>query len=243
MRTGIAQESAVFIVDGGEGTFGDEARFLRVAGFVVQVVPSPRVAAEGSLRCDCACVLSDLQARDFDPLRLPKALVEFGCTAPVVFLTSCMDVRGSVTAMKSGAMDVLSKPINQDELLDVIRAGMARDLAARLTHTLHNQTRQRFALLTPREYEVCRWVSAGLKNKQIASRMGIAEKTVKIHRGQAMRKLELRSVPELVRILDGFSREHADSRGSYQSPPLVDQRERWVQSMRPLEAVPPLQAF
>ena len=178
----------------------------------MQILSSPNVVAERSLNCHAACVLLDLHARRFDTLRLPEALVETGCTAPVVFLTDPMDVRGSVMAMKSGAMHVLGKPIDQDELLSAIRAAMAQDLAARLACALGNERRQRFALLTPREHEVCGWVSAGLLNKQIAARLGIAEKTVKIHRGQAMRKLGVRSVPELVRIVDGLRPRHADTR-------------------------------
>jgi FixJ family two-component response regulator len=86
----------------------------------------------------------------------------------VVFLTDLMDIRGSVLAMKSGAMDVLAKPIEQDELLSAIRGAMAQDLAARRARALRDERSQHFALLTPREREVCGWVSAGLRNKQIA---------------------------------------------------------------------------
>ena len=148
-----------------------------------------------------------------------------------------MDIRGSVLAMKSGAMDVLVKPINQDEFLGAIRAAMAQDLAARLARALCNERRQRFALLTPREHEVCGWVSAGLLNKQIAARLGIAEKTVKIHRGQAMRKLGVRSVPELVRIVDGLHPVQADTRVSYQTPAQWPPSISAVPSMRSGETV------
>ena len=229
MRKGIAPESTVFIDDDGEAEFGEAAHILRAAGFVVHVLSSPGLAAERSWSCPSACVLVDLHGRGFDPLQLPGALVKAGCTAPVVFLTNLMDIRGTVLAMKAGAMDVLVKPINQEELLSAIRAAMAQDLAARLAGALRNEKSQRFALLTPREHEVCGWVSAGLLNKQIAARLGIAEKTVKIHRGQAMRKLGVRSVPELVRIVDGLHPAHADTRASYQG---------WTQWSPSISAVP-----
>jgi len=218
MRKGTAQESAVFIVDDGEGQFGEVAHILGGAGFAVHMLPSPSVVAEQSFNCHAACVLLDLHARAFDTLQL---LVKLGCATPVVFLTDRLDVRGSVMAIKSGAIDVLVKPIDQNELLSVIRAALAQDFAARLARALHSERRQRFALLTPREHEVCGWVSVGLRNKQIAARIGIAEKTVKVHRGQAMRKLGVRSVPELVRIVDGLRPRHADTRSPQPIPDSV----------------------
>ncbi len=239
MRKGIALESTVFIVDDGEGQgeFGAAAHILRAAGFAVQLLSSPGLAAQRSSSCRSACVLLDLHGRGFDPLQVPGALVKAGWTAPVVFLTDRMDIRGSVLAMKSGAMDVLVKPINQAELLSAIRGAMAQDLAARLAGALRSEKSQRFSLLTPREHEVCGWVSAGLLNKQIAARLGIAEKTVKIHRGQAMRKLGVRSVPDLVRIVDGVHPVHADTRASYQAPAQWPPSISAVSSMRSGETV------
>ena len=115
---------------------------------------------------------------------------------------------------------------------------MAQDLAARLARALRNEKSQRFELLTPREHEVCGWVSDGLLNKQIAARLGIAEKTVKHHRGQAMRKLGVRSVPELVRIVDGLRPVHADIRVSSQPPAQWPASISAVPSMRAGETVP-----
>jgi FixJ family two-component response regulator len=234
MRMGTGSESTVVIVDDGEEELGGAADTLEAAGFVVDMVSSPSLAAERSMSCRSACILLDLHGRSFDPLQLPAALVKAGCTAPVIFLAERTDIRGSVLAMKSGAMDVLVKPVNRDELLSAIRVAMAQDLAARLAHTLRNERSQRFAQLTPREHEICGWVSNGLLNKQIAARLGIAEKTVKVHRGQAMRKLGVRSVPELVRIVDGLHPVHADTRASYQVPA------QWpgsIPSMRSGEAI------
>lgn len=220
MRKGIALESTVFIVDdrGGDGEFDEAVHTLRAASFVVQILSSPSLAVELSSRCRSACVVSDLHGRGFDPLQLPGALVKAGCTARVVFVADLMDTRVSVLAMKSGAMDVLVKPIDPAELLSAIRGAMAQDLAARLARAWGDERRQRFELLTPREHEVCGWVSDGLLNKQIAARLGIAEKTVKHHRGQAMRKLGVRSVPELVRIVDVLLPLRADTRVASQSP-------------------------
>ena len=217
------------------------ADILKVAGFAVSTLASPVFSADRLARCSSACVLLSLHARGFDALQVPRALVKLGFPAPVVFLTDRMDVRRSVMAMKAGAMDELVKPVDKNELLGVMRGALAQDHAARCARALHNEGRQRLALLTPREREVCEWVSAGLMNKQIASRMGIAEKTVKIHRGQAMRKLAVHSVPEFVRFLDALHHESADmlepDQPLIQSRPPVGQPGRRVQPIQAREAV------
>lgn len=214
MLSGIAQESTVFIVDDGAGGFAESARVLEHAGFAVRILTRPALVVEQSSTCRSACVLANLHARGFDALELPRSFARLGCTAPVVFLTDRTDVRGTVQAMKAGALDVLVEPIDSRELLGAIRAAMVQDSVARRARALHDERRQRVALLTPREHEVCGWVSAGLMNKQIAARLGIAEKTVKLHRGQAMRKLGVASVPELVRMVDALHPEHTGIRPS-----------------------------
>ena len=240
VQQGHAQEAAVFIIDDGEGSFGEVARILRVAGFAVYALRSPRFAVDRLARCSSACALLSLHAHGFDAVQVPRALVKLGFPTPVVFLTDRMDVRRSVMAMKAGATDVLLKPVGKDKLLDVMRGAMVQDQASRRVRALHNERHQRLALLTPREREVCDWVCAGLMNKQIDARMGIAEKTVKIHRGQAMRKLAVHCVPEFVRFLDGLhdqrSEVHVAGQPMESWPPL-DQPERPVQSIQAREAV------
>jgi FixJ family two-component response regulator len=213
MCEGTAQESAVFVLDEGEASFGEIVivRTLEDAGFAVHAFSLLSELAQRSAEVYSACVLANLHARGFDTLQLPRALAMLNCTAPVVCVADRIDVRGSVTAMKAGAMHVLPKPIDPTELLGVVRLALAQDRAARLTRALNSERLQRVALLTRREYEVCRGVSTGFLNKQIAARLGIAEKTVKIHRSQAMHKLRVGSVPELVRMMDGLPHGHADT--------------------------------
>jgi FixJ family two-component response regulator len=192
----------VFIVDDDEPVRRGLARLVRSAGLAAQTYSSPReLLAEGW--CEAAgCIVLDLHMPDLDGLQAQEALAQAGYTMPVVFLTGHGDVSSSVTAMKAGAMDFLVKPVNHGELLAAIQRAVKRDLAARSERDQACALRERFALLTPREREVCDLVVTGLRNKQIADRLGTAEKTVKIHRGQVMHKLGVRSVVELVRLVD-----------------------------------------
>ena len=163
---------------------------------------------------------------DLDGLQAQEALTQAGYTMPVVFLTGHADVASSVTAMKAGAIDFLIKPVDHGALLAAIQHAVDRDVAARSERDKAGAVRERFALLTPREREVCDLVVSGLRNKQIADRLGTAEKTVKIHRGQVMQKLRVRSVVELVRMVDRFERRTAVGRANRSAGPVAILRER-----------------
>lgn len=144
-----------------------------------------------------ACLLLDMHLPGPSGLELQAALQLRGCTLPVVFLTGYGDVASSVQAMKAGAVDFLSKPIERDALLDAIGRALARDRALRAAGREAADLRSRFAALTTREREVFDGVVAGKLNKQIAEAMGIAERTVKLQRAQMMRKLGAGSAAEL----------------------------------------------
>ena len=201
-QANVSTGPTVFIVDDDEMVRRGLARLVRSVGLAAETYSSPRELLAHGRREAPGCIVLDLRMPDLDGLEAQQALAQAGYTLPVVFLTGHGDVPSSVQAMKAGAVDFLVKPVNHHELLSAIERAVSRDLAARSERDQSDVLRQRFDLLTPREREVCGLVVAGLRNKQIAERLGTAEKTVKIHRGQVMHKLGVRSVVELVRLVD-----------------------------------------
>jgi FixJ family two-component response regulator len=129
---------------------------------------------------------------------------------PIIFISGHGDVPMTAQAMKEGALDFLAKPVDREQLLDAIRNALDKDRASRQAHTEFQQIRARLAKLTPREFEVMRFVVAGLLNKQIAYALGITEDTVKIHRGRMMSKMAVVSVADLVRLTQKAGVEPAD---------------------------------
>jgi FixJ family two-component response regulator len=147
-----------------------------------------------------SCLVLDVRLRGQSGLALHKSLLSKESTPmPVVFMTGYADIAMTVDAMKSGAMDFLTKPFRDQDMVDAVIAGLQRDARRLAADSSLVEARGRWDALTPREREVLLNVASGLMNKQIASRMHIAEVTVKIHRGQAMRKMNVRSVADLVR--------------------------------------------
>ena len=137
-----------------------------------------------------------------DGLELQQALTAGGSQRPVIFLTGNGDIPTSVRAMKAGAMDFLTKPVNDDDLAAAIARAEQEDAATRRAGAELDSINARFAVLTPREREVLTHVIAGRLNKQIAADLGTVEKTIKVHRGRVMEKLGVRSVAELVRLAE-----------------------------------------
>ncbi len=136
-----------------------------------------------------------------------------GDAPPIVFLTGHGDVPSSVRAMKAGAVEFLSKPVGDEELLRAIEAAITIDRAARQKRSELARLRERYALLTSREREVLPFVIAGLANKQAAGDLGIAENTIAVHRGQIMRKMGSRSIAELIRMADKLGISPAEPLG------------------------------
>jgi FixJ family two-component response regulator len=152
-----------------------------------------------------SCLVLDVRLRGQSGLALQQTLLQSGrAPIPIIFMTGHGDIAMTVRAMKAGAMDFLSKPFRDQDMIDAVTAALDKD-ARRLAlgHSLH-ALQLCWDSLTPREREVVQHVAAGLMNKQIAARMGIAEITAKIHRGQAMRKMNSRSVAELVRKMEAL---------------------------------------
>src|SRR6185503_9131198 len=146
------------------------------------------------------CLVLDMQLPDLSGLDLQRRMAEANNDIPIVFITGHGDIPTTVRAMKAGAVEFLTKPLVEGDVLESIHRAIARDRAIRDHHAATASLRTRYASLTPREGEVMRWVVSGLLNKQIAGELGISEETVKVHRGQVMRKMQADSLADLVRM-------------------------------------------
>jgi FixJ family two-component response regulator len=149
-----------------------------------------------------ACLVLDVRLPGVSGLDFQRDLAARNVTLPIIFITGHGDIPMSVEAMKAGAMEFLTKPFRGQVLLDAIHKAIERDRTARREESRTAELRQRLATLTPREREVMQLVITGLLNKQIAADLGAGERTVKIHRGQVMRKMQAASLPDLVRMAE-----------------------------------------
>jgi FixJ family two-component response regulator len=148
------------------------------------------------------CLVLDVRLPGMSGLTFQNELARMGVDLPVIFITCHGDIRMSVRAMKAGAVDFLTKPFRDQDVLDAIQAAIERDRERRRDAALLCDLRERHATLTEREWQIMRLVVIGHPNKQIAAELDLSEMTVKVHRGQVMRKMRARSLPELVRIAD-----------------------------------------
>jgi len=150
------------------------------------------------------CLVLDLQLPDLSGLDLQKRMAEIRLEIPIVFLTGHGDIPASVQAMKAGAVSFLTKPVNEQELLNAIQDAIERDRKARQQHAETRELQLRYESLTAREQEVMQQVVSGFLNKQIAAELKMSEFTVKFHRGHVMRKMRAESVADLVRMADNL---------------------------------------
>lgn len=194
--------SWAFVVDDDDSVRRALERLLRTAGIQVKAFSSATEFLAFQRPEAPSCLVLDLQLPGLDGLQLQESLKAQQGVLPIVFISGHGDVPTSVRAMKAGAVDFLPKPFSDEELLTAVRQAIEADSRAR-TQTINSSAiRQRFETLSPREQQVLAYVVGGMLNKQIARRLGITEKTVKVHRGQAMRKMQCRSLAELVRYAE-----------------------------------------
>ena len=192
----------VFVVDDYAPGRRSISRLLQAAGFAVTAFAS---AEEFLAQYDPetpGCLVLDLAMPAVSGLELQGMLADRGSLLPIIFLTAHGDIPKSVQAMKRGATDFLTKPVNDEDLLAAVRAAIEKHRALRRDQAELSEIRARLATLTPREREVLEYVVAGKLNKQIAGDLGTVEQTVKIHRAHVMQKMRVQSVAELVRITE-----------------------------------------
>jgi FixJ family two-component response regulator len=192
----------VFLVDDDAGVLKALARLIRAAGHEVRAFVSPQEFLAGHDPSVPGCAVFDVALPGLDGLELQAALSSGGTERPVIFITGVGDIPTSVRAMKAGAVDFLTKPVNDRQLLAGIGRAAERDAAARQQQQELAAIEERLARLTPREREVLTHVVAGRLNKQIAYDLGTVEKTIKVHRSRMMDKLGVRTVVDLVRLAE-----------------------------------------
>ena len=196
------ERPVVFVVDDDLAMREALQDLLASVGMDVRVFASTQEFMQAQRPDAPGCLVLDVRLPGASGLSFQEELPRAGVDLPVIFITGHGDIPMTVRAMKAGAVEFLSKPFRDQELLDAIDAAVVRHRAQRHATALVAQLRQRFAALTQREREVMALVSAGRVNKQIAAELGISEATVKVHRGQIMRKMQVKSLAQLVRIAD-----------------------------------------
>ena len=194
------QSGTVYIVDDDPDVCRAVGRLVRGAGYEVREFNSAREFLVAHEPEPPGCLLLDLSMPDVDGLQLQQNLVAAGCLRPIVFLTANGDIHNTVRAMKAGAVNFLTKPVDRDELVAALAEALARDAAGRAAWETRNTIIGRIATLTPRERQVFEKVVAGRLNKQIAAELGTVEKTIKVHRARVMQKLHATSLIQLIEI-------------------------------------------
>jgi len=174
---------------------------FRSMGLRVKLYGSAAEFFESALPAEAGCLVLDIRMPGLSGLDFQDRLVKANIHLPIIFMTGHGDIPMSVRAMKAGAVDFLTKPFRDQDILDAIRLGLERDRARREDEKASSDVRARLATLTPREQEVMAFVTAGLMNKQIAAEMQLAEITVKLHRASVMRKMGADTVADLVRMV------------------------------------------
>jgi FixJ family two-component response regulator len=196
----MTSDGVVYVVDDDDAVRRSLARLIRSVGLTVETFPSAKAFLEHRPPDRPACLVLDLRLPGPSGLDLQAALGDTQSTLPIIFITGHGNVPASVRAMKGGAIDFLQKPFNDQDLLDGVHRGLARSRAAWAEGAERAVVQGRLDMLTTRERQVLILVVAGKLNKQIAAELGAAEKTVKVHRGRVMKKMQAESVADLVRM-------------------------------------------
>jgi RNA polymerase sigma factor (sigma-70 family) len=193
---------SVLIIDDDPEFSNSVARLLRTIGLETRQFSSVSDFLKADPSDGPTCLVLDVRLPGQSGLELQRELMAANRQIPIIFMTAHADVPMSVQAMKGGAIEFLTKPFRDQDLLDAVEAGLARDRARRERDSALRALRERFSSLSSREREVMVLVAAGRLNKQIANDIGISESTVKVHRTHLMRKMKARSLPELSRMAD-----------------------------------------
>jgi RNA polymerase sigma factor (sigma-70 family) len=196
-------EPQVFVVDDDPSVQRSIGRLLRREGLSARTFSSPKDFLDGKVPAGATgCVVLDVRMPGMSGLDLQEELQRRGVRLPIVFITGHGTIPLSVRAMKRGALDFLEKPFNSKTLIEVIRKAIGRSQEAAAEEHERRNLEKKFESLAPRQREVFRRVVAGMLNKQIAFELGIAEKTVKIHRARVMKKMQAKSLAELMHLAE-----------------------------------------
>jgi FixJ family two-component response regulator len=202
MPSAMDESTVVHVVDDDASMRGALEYLFDSVGLVTRTYAAARDFLAAGPADRPGCIVIDIRLPDMNGLDFQAQLVEMGIRLPVVIMTGYGDISMSVRAMKRGAVDFLSKPFNDQDMLDAVMSAIERDRQRREVDGDLSQMQQRFQTLSPRELQVMQLVTAGKMNKQVAGDLGISEITVKIHRGAAMRKMGARTLADLVRMAE-----------------------------------------
>jgi len=195
-------EPTVFIIDDDPSARKGITRLVRAAGMNAESFASARKFLTSGRSDGPGCIVLDVRMPEMTGPELQEEMSRKEYCMPIIFLSAHGDVPTTAKAMKKGAVDFLTKPVDKDDLLEAIRISLARDVEKCTERVESNSLREYINKLTPREYEIMTYVITGMLNKQIAFELDISEETVKIHRGRVMQKLKIVSVAELVRFCE-----------------------------------------
>jgi FixJ family two-component response regulator len=202
-------QELVFVIDDDASMRTSLSSLFRSVGLKVEVFDSAADFLKIGRPEAASCLVLDVRLPGVSGLDFQSELAKASIRIPIVFITGHGDIPMTVKAMKAGAVEFLTKPFREQDLLDAVRLGLERDRTRRAGEAVVSELRGRFEALTSREQEVMAFVTSGLMNKQIAADLGVSEITVKVHRGNVMRKMGAKSLADLVRMADvlGIRRE------------------------------------
>jgi RNA polymerase sigma factor (sigma-70 family) len=198
----MTQPPVVFVVDDDPSVRSSLKFLMSSVGLQVESFDSADALLQRKLPDAPSCLVLDVRLRGLSGLDFQRELAARNCHMPIIFITGHGDIPMSVRAMKAGAVEFLTKPFRDQDLLDAVRIALEKDRERRERKKEVSDLKERFNSLTPREQKVISLVVAGMLNKQIADQLGTAENTVKVHRSRAMEKMRAQSVAELVKMID-----------------------------------------
>ncbi|WP_407158027.1 response regulator transcription factor [Bradyrhizobium sp. STM 3557] len=198
----IASQSLICVVDDDADVRGSISSLLRSTGYAVQTFAGPSEFLASDAVDAASCLILDIRLQEADGLEFQQELVASDSAIPVILISGFGDIPMTVRAMKAGAINFLPKPFEDGALLAAVAEGVTRDQQRRRAAHRDESIRLRYEQLTPREREVMSLVTSGLMNKQVAWQLSLSEITVKIHRGNMVRKMKAKSVADLVRMAD-----------------------------------------
>jgi FixJ family two-component response regulator len=198
----MTQASVVFVVDDDPSVRSSLKFLIGSVGLQVESFDSAEALLRQKLPDEPSCLVLDVRLRGLSGLDFQRELAARNCRMPIIFITGHADIPMSVRAMKAGAVEFLTKPFRDQDLLDAIRIALEKDCARRVQEKEVTDLKERFNSLTAREQKVISMVALGMLNKQIADQLGTAENTVKVHRSRAMEKMRAQSLAEVVKMIE-----------------------------------------